>query len=99
AVGNETPSPVVRWSGGRRVERFLERLCGAAREEDPEGLVVYANYPTTEYLDLPFVDLVCFNVFLERPERLAEYAARLHVLAGDRPVVLSELGLDSRRNG
>jgi O-antigen biosynthesis protein len=99
AIGNEIPSTVVRWSGGRRVERFLERLCGAAREADPDGIVVYANYPTTEYLDLPFVDVLCCNVFLERTDRLTEYVARLHVLAGDRPVVLSELGLDSRRNG
>src|SRR5882724_38965 len=36
AIGNEIPSSVVRWHGARKVERFLERLYDAAKEEDPE---------------------------------------------------------------
>ncbi|CAN5351731.1 hypothetical protein BH24GEM3_BH24GEM3_06870 [soil metagenome] len=99
AIGNEIPASVVRWYGARRVERFLERLYRAAKREDPEGLVTYVNYPTTEYLDLPFLDFVCFNVYLETEERLNAYLARLHNLAGDRPLLMAELGLDSRRNG
>mgnify|MGYP003694441611 CR=1 FL=1 len=99
AVGNEIPAPIVRWHGRRRVERFLERLCYAVRAEDPTALVTYVNYPTTEYLELPFVDLMCFNVYLESQERLAVYLARLQNLVGDRPLIMSEIGLDSRRNG
>jgi len=99
AVGNEIPSPVVRWHGRRCVERHLERLCRAVRDEDPGALVTYVNYPSTEYLDVPSVDLVCFNVYLERPERFEAYLQRLHTLAGERPLVLAEIGLDSRRNG
>jgi GT2 family glycosyltransferase len=99
AVGNEIPSGIVRWHGARRVEAFLGRLYRAAREEDTGGLVTYVNYPSTEYLDLSFADLLCFNVYLERQERLEAYLARLHNLAGDRPLVLAEIGLDSRRNG
>jgi GT2 family glycosyltransferase len=57
------------------------------------------NYPTTEYLQLPFVDLDCFNVYLESQDRLEAYLARLHTLANDRPLLLAELGLDSRRHG
>ena len=57
------------------------------------------NYPTTEYLQLPFLDFVSFNVYLEEQERLEAYLARLHNVAGGRPVVLTELGLDSLRNG
>jgi len=38
-------------------------------------------------------------VYLESQERLQAYLGRLHTLAGERPVVMSELGLDSRRNG
>ena len=41
----------------------------AAKAEDPEGLVTYVNYPTTEYLQLPFVDFVSFNVYLEEQKR------------------------------
>ncbi|MBV9774606.1 MAG: glycosyltransferase [Gemmatimonadetes bacterium] len=99
AVGNEIPAGIVRWHSARRVETFLQRLYRAAREEDTGGLVTYVNYPSTEYLDLSFADLLCFNVYLERQERLEAYLARLHNLAGDRPLVLAEVGLDSRRNG
>ena len=65
AVGNEIPASIVRWYGHARVERFLERLCRAAKEEDPGGLVTYVNYPPTEYLNLPFIDFLSFNVYLE----------------------------------
>jgi beta-galactosidase/beta-glucuronidase len=99
AIGNEIPSSIVRWHGRRRTEDFLERLYRAAKEEDPEGLVTYVNYPSTEYLDLPFVDLVCFNVYLESRNDLEAYLARLHNIAGERPLLMGELGLDSRRNG
>ncbi len=99
AVGNEIPAPVVRWSGRRRIEDFLRRLTDCVRHEDPEGLVTYANYPSTEYLELPFLDFHCVNVYLESAERLAAYLSRLQNLAGDRPLVLGEVGLDSRRNG
>lgn len=99
AIGNEIPSPIVRWHGRRRIERYLERLWKAARAEDPGALVTYVNYPTTEYLELPFLDLACFNVYLEDRARLEAYLARLQNLAGERPVLMGEIGLDSRRNG
>ena len=87
-------------AGGRgRVTRQLERLYHAAKDEDPDGLVTYVNFPTTEYLQPPFVDFVCFNVYLEERARLSAYLARLQNLAGDLPVVMAEIGLDSRRNG
>lgn len=99
ALGNEIPAPVVRWLGPERVERALARLAEAVREEDPDGLVTYANYPTTEYLRLPFLDFVAFNVYLEDPERLRAYLGRLHNVAQERPLLMTELGLDSERNG
>jgi GT2 family glycosyltransferase len=99
SIGNEIPSEIVRWHGRRRVERFLRRLADAVRSEDPGALVTYASYPPTEYLELPFLDFLSFNVFLEQPDRLKAYIARLHTLAGDRPLVLTELGLDAARNG
>jgi GT2 family glycosyltransferase len=98
-IGNEIPAPIVRWHGARKIERFIERLYRAAKSVDPEGLVTYVNYPTTEYLQLPFLDLVCFNVYLESQERFEAYVARLHNLAGDRPLILAEIGIDSRRRG
>jgi GT2 family glycosyltransferase len=99
SIGNEIPSTIVRWHGARRVERYLEELCRTAKSADPEGLFTYVNYPSTEYLALPFLDFVCFNVYLEHPERLEAYVARLQCLAGDVPLVMGELGLDAVRNG
>src|SRR5881296_3582054 len=99
ALGNEIPAPMARWLGRRRIERYLKRLYRAVKAEDPDGLVTYVNYPTTEYLHLPFLDLVCFNVYLESPERFEAYLARLQNIAGERPLVMSELGLDGLRNG
>src|SRR5215211_5213634 len=98
-IGNEIPAPIVRWYGRRRVERFLKELYEIANAEDPEGLVTYVNYPTTEYLQLPFLDFVSFNVYLEEQQRFEAYLARLHNIAGNRPVLMGEIGLDSRSNG
>jgi GT2 family glycosyltransferase len=99
AVANEIPAPIVRWLGARRVEQHVERLCALVREQDPGALVTYVNYPTTEYLQLPFLDFQCFNVYLEDRDRLEAYLARIQNLAGDHPLVLAEIGLDSMRNG
>src|SRR5687768_1723761 len=63
SIGNEIPTSIVRWHGARRVERYLEELYRTAKAADPDGLVTYANYPSTEYLDLSFLDFACFNVY------------------------------------
>jgi GT2 family glycosyltransferase len=99
AIGNEIPASVARWLGRRRVERYLYRIYRAIKQADPCGLVTYVNYPSTEYLDLPFLDLMSFNVYLESEERLTAYLARLQNIAGDRPLIMSEIGLDGLRNG
>jgi GT2 family glycosyltransferase len=99
AIGNEIPTSIVRWAGNRRVERFLKRLCNGVREEDPEGLITYVNYPSTEYLDLPFVDILTFNVYLEAKETYEKYLARLQNLAANRPLLMTEIGVDSLRHG
>jgi GT2 family glycosyltransferase len=99
ALGNEISASMVRWLGRRTVETYLRRLYQVVKSEDPDGLVTYVNYPSTEYLQLPFLDFVSFNVYLETEDRLGAYLARLQNIAGDRPLLMSELGLDSFRNG
>ncbi|HYH16608.1 MAG TPA: glycosyltransferase, partial [Flavisolibacter sp.] len=98
-IGNEIPASIVRWYGKKKIERFLKQLYKAVKSVDPQRLVTYVNYPTTEYLNLHFLDFDCFNIYLETPEKLRSYIARLHNLSGDRPLVLAEIGLDSLRNG
>ncbi len=99
SIGNEIPAPICRWHGSRQIERWLHRLYDITKAEDPEALVTYVNFPSTEYLRLPFLDFITFNVYLEQQEKLAAYLARLQNLAGDKPLVMAEIGLDSRRNG
>jgi O-antigen biosynthesis protein len=98
-IGNEIPSDILRWHGAPRAERFLRDLADVAKQADPYGLTTYASYPPTEYLDLSFVDFVAFNVFLHDKEQFRRYLFRLQNWAGDKPLILSELGMDTLRHG
>jgi glycosyltransferase involved in cell wall biosynthesis len=99
AIGNEIPAQIVRWHGARPIQRFLKQLYDDVRRAAPGKLVTYVNYPPTDYLDLPFLDFVCFNVFLHHEADFKAYLAKLHNIAGNRPLVLTELGLDSVSHG
>jgi glycosyltransferase involved in cell wall biosynthesis len=98
-VGNEIPPDIVRWHGARPVGRFIDELYDVAKSADPKLLVSYANYPSTEYLNLEGLDFLAFNVYLHARQPFTRYLARLHNLAVDRPLVLSELGMDSMHHG
>jgi GT2 family glycosyltransferase len=99
SIGNEVPPDIVRWHGARRVERFLGELRDVAKQADPDGLVTYASFPPTEYLDLSFLDFVTFNVYLHDPEAFRRYLFRLQNLVGDKPLLLGEIGMDTLRHG
>lgn len=97
-VDNEFPPDLVRWSGQKPVVRFLDRCITAIREHDSDALLSYAGYPSSEYVLPSEVDFVAFNVYLHEPERLALYLKRLQSLSGDKPLVLSEFGMDTLRH-
>ena len=72
-------------------DRALPRAALPRRrsDEDPDALVTYVNYPRPSTSQLPFLDLVCFNVYLETrravrglPRAAAE--PRRRPAAGDR---------------
>src|SRR6202011_4300417 len=98
-IGNEIPPDMVRWHGAEPVRRFLRRLVACVKAEHPEALVSYANYPSTEYLTVDFTDFVCFNVYLHDQPAFRRYIARLHNVALDQPLVLTEFGVDSFGEG
>jgi GT2 family glycosyltransferase len=98
-VANEIPADLVRWMGPVRVRLVIEELISLGRESAPGLLFAYANYPSTEYLEPENADFSAFNIYLEDAENFRSYVKRLHHIAGDRPLVISEFGLDSRRNG
>jgi O-antigen biosynthesis protein len=99
SVVNEVPNDIVRFYGGRAIERFLTELGDSVKQIAPECLTTFANYPTTEFLQPENFDFCCFNVYLHDLERLGAYFDRLQHIAGDRPLVLSEFGVDSQRQG
>src|SRR5258705_4628428 len=98
-VGNEIPPDIVRWYGARRITAFLRELVGLIKQIEPTALVGYANFPSTEYLETDFTDFLAFNVYLHSEPQFRKYLSRLHTLAGDRPLVLTEFGIDSIREG
>lgn len=99
SVVNEIPADIVRWSGVRRVERFIDDLVAVAKGEDSGALCTFTSFPPTEFLHPESVDFITFNVYLHRREEFESYMARLQTLAGPRPLVLGEFGMDSIREG
>jgi GT2 family glycosyltransferase len=99
ALGNEIPPGVVRWHGQMRVERFLRNLYEDAKAASPLSLFTYVNFPPTEFLDLSFLDICAFNVYLHREHELRAYLTRLQHIAGQKPLLLAEAGADSIREG
>src|SRR5438045_2753367 len=83
---------MVRWHGADAVRSFLRTLVAGAKAEHPGALVSYANYPSTEYLTVDFTDFICFNVYLHDQPAFRRYIARLHNVALDQPLVLTEFG-------
>jgi O-antigen biosynthesis protein len=99
SIGNEIPPLIVRWYSQTRIEEFLRTLNEIVKEEAPHALTTYVNHPPTEYLTLPFIDVISYNVYLEREPEMRAYLARLQALAHEKPVLLAEVGLDSKQHG
>ncbi|HTZ76813.1 MAG TPA: glycosyltransferase [Stellaceae bacterium] len=98
-IGNEIPPDMIRWHGADKVRAFLQRVMKTVKDIHPTGLVSYANFPSTEYLTVDFTDFVCFNVYLHDEAAFRRYLSRLHNMAVDRPLMLTEFGIDSFREG
>ncbi len=99
SVANEIPAEIVRWSGARAVEDFIDELIAEARRADPDCLCTFTNFPPTEFLSPRTVDFVCFNVYLHHEQPFKNYLARLQMQAESKPLLLGECGVDSLREG
>lgn len=98
-VGNEIEKTLVRWMDPDRVRGFIEKLIAIAKAEAPEKLAAYASYPSTEYLVPRNADFIACNVFLEDRKRFAAYVQRLQNLATNKPLVITEFGIDVQKHG
>src|ERR1051326_6967453 len=99
SVVNEIPADIARWYGHERVEMFIEDLVRIVKDIDPLRLCTFANYPPTEFLHPREIDFFCFNVYLHNRRSFNNYLGRLQSLAGAKPVMLGEFGIDSIREG
>src|SRR4051812_1542206 len=97
SVVNEIPPDIVRFVGKERVECFVDDLVRIAKAEAPECLITFANFPTTEYVQPREIDFVCFNVYLHEDKQFRNYLARLQNIAGEKPLMLGEYGIDTFR--
>jgi O-antigen biosynthesis protein len=97
-IGNEVPGMIVRWYGHQRVEAFIRQLFDRIKSADPSQVITYANYPTTEYLDLHFLDFLSFNIYFNDVAKFEPYIARLQNIADQRPLLISEVGFEAQRD-
>ncbi len=98
-LANEIPPDIARWYGAPRVEEFLDSLVDIIKSVDPQRLVTFVNYPPTEFLQPQSVDFLSFNVYLHDQRPFAKYLDRLQSIAGGKPLLLAEIGMDSIREG
>ncbi|MEM6910821.1 MAG: glycosyltransferase [Verrucomicrobiota bacterium] len=98
-VANEIPAEMVRWMGRAWVADSLERLVGVAKAMLPDLPCGYATFPPTEFLCPRNADFYAANVYLEVMADWRAYLRRLHHFAGDRPLLLSEFGVDASTHG
>ncbi len=94
-VGNEIETTVIRWMGISNLIEELEQLIEIGHEVDPGALFSYANSLATENLLPRNQDFVAFNLYPKSGEELATDLAHLQNLAGDKPLLISRLGVDS----
>jgi O-antigen biosynthesis protein len=99
SVANEIPKDIVRYYGAAKIARFVDDLIDIVKQEAPDCPVTYTNYPSTEFLELRRPDFLCHNVYLHDPGKLSAYLDRLQHLAGNKPLILGEFGVDTIRQG
>jgi len=98
-IANEIPSSIARWIGPTTTRESLDKMIEVIKEALPHLLLGYANYPSSAYLEPTLADFTALNLYIEDPQKLTHYLNHAHHMAGDRPLLISECGLDSMRNG
>jgi glycosyltransferase involved in cell wall biosynthesis len=99
SVVNEIGADIVRWSGVKRVEKFIDQLVRDVKAIDPAVLCTFTSFPPSEFLQPQEIDFHCFNVYLHHRPSFEAYLARLQTLADSKPLLLGEFGMDSIREG
>lgn len=89
----------MKKKGQKKFENFIYELYRTAKETDPSCLTSYSNFPPTEFLRFDFLDVITFDVYLHTEKQLEEYLARLQNYAGNKPLLIGEMGADAHKEG
>jgi len=89
----------IEKQGQDNFENFIYELHKTAKETDPNCLTSYANFSPTEFLNLDFLDVITFHVYLHTEEQFKNYLARLQNYAGNKPLLIGEMGADTLKEG
>ena len=99
SVVNEITPEAAQKLGVNASVRLIDDLIAEAKQVDSGCLCTFANYLPAEFLQPRNPDFVCFNVYLHDVQPFKNYLAHLQILAGDKPLLLGETGIDSLREG
>ncbi|MEP6662765.1 MAG: glycosyltransferase, partial [Verrucomicrobiota bacterium] len=99
SVVNEISAEIVRWTGAAKVAGCIDQLVEDAKSIDPNCLCTFCSFPPTEFLQPKSIDFTCFNVYLHKRKEFEGYLLRLQSIAGEKPLVFGEFGIDSIREG
>ena len=99
-VGNEIPPDMIRWHGADAVREFLQELVGAGATGASGRAGQLRQFPVDRISDASISPISSASTSICTTRRaFRRYIARLHNLAVDKPLVLTEFGVDSMRNG
>ncbi len=85
--------------GQGNFENFIFELHKSAKYADPSCLTSYSNYPPTEFLNLDFLDVITFDIYLHTEKELREYLSRLQNYTASKPLLIGEAGADTVTQG
>jgi GT2 family glycosyltransferase len=104
-LGNEIPESAIEQRDQGAIVDGLRDLYQAVKSLDSQHPITSANWPPAKDLDLRFFDITSFNLYpLWPPEVVAmgygAYIIRvLQPIAGDKPLLLTEFGVNSIEAG
>ncbi len=84
----------IKEKGQKNFEHFIFELHKSAKKADPFCLTSYSNFPPTEFLNLDFLDVISFDIYLHTEKQLKDYLARLQNYTSSKPLLIGEAGAD-----
>ncbi len=89
----------IKSHGQQNFENFIFELHKSAKSVDSHALTSYSNFPPTEFLNLDFLDVITYDVYLKTEKELRNYLARLQNYTSSKPLLIGEAGADTVTQG